>query len=42
MSLDEKDSRLKLAVTIDAMERIQKDTVDLVAKADELIDGDDW
>ena len=42
MSVDEKDSRLKLAVTIDAMERIQKDTVDLVAKADELIDGDDW
>lgn len=43
MSVDVSQTRLKLAVTIDAMERIVKDEVEVAtAKADELLEGDDW
>lgn len=43
MSVDVSQTRLKLAVTIDAMDRIVKDEVEVAtAKADELLEGDDW
>jgi hypothetical protein len=42
MSVDVSQTRLKLAVTIDAMDRIVKDEVEVTAKADELLEGDDW
>lgn len=42
MSVDQSQTRLKLAPTVDAMERIVKDEVEVTAKADELLEGDDW
>lgn len=42
MSVDRSQTRLKLAPTVDAMERIVKDEVEVTAKADELLEGDDW
>ena len=42
VSVDEASTRLKLAPTVDAIERIQQDTVSLTAKADELTSTDEW
>lgn len=42
MSVDQSQTRLKLAPTVDAIERIVKDEVEVTAKADELLEGDDW
>jgi hypothetical protein len=41
MTVSLADSRLKVS-NIDAMSRIEKDTVSAPATADSIIEGDDW